>query len=115
MLGFDQFLFDFCFSKLLFILKNKENNKNRENMFDSILFKNTENNKSFQKQKPNRHLVFFENCYCSLNLLFFVLPIIFITIKRKGNHMFFKQKIKRNKKCSPCFSEQKTNFKTISN
>ena len=54
-----------------------------------FFLKNNDNNKKFQKQKPNRPLVFFKNCYCSLNLLFFVLPIIFITIKRKGNHVFF--------------------------
>ena len=59
---------------------------------------------SFPKQNPNRPLLFFENCYCSLNLLFFVLPIIFITIKRKGNHMFFKPTRKRNQECSPCLS-----------
>ena len=99
MLGSDKFLFGFCFLKLLFILKNKENKKNTEYMFGSIFFLNTENNKSFQKQKPNRPLVFFENYYCSLNLLFFILPIIFITIKRKGYHMFFKPKRKMNQKC----------------
>ena len=96
-------------------LKTKRTRKIGGTRLVPFSFLNTENNKSFQKQKPNRPLVFFENCYYSLNLLFFVFPIIFITIKRKGNHMFFKSKRKRNQKCSPYFLEQKTIFKTISN
>ena len=113
MLGFDQFLFDFCFLKLLFILKNKENKKNRENTFGSIFFfLNIENNKSFQKKKTNQIGLwyFLKNYYYSLNLLFFILPIIFITIKRKGNHIFFQIKREKEPKVLSLFFRTKNNF-----
>ena len=58
MLGFDQFLFDFYFLKLLFILKSKENKKNMENMLGSIFFKNIENIKVF-KNKNQKDLWYF--------------------------------------------------------